>query len=1515
MPLPTPQRSSRRRGSVLILVVAVLVLLALMGTAYIATSRADRTASATSESTASVDALAKGVVDTLKTQLVNDRIDASNPAVGATLRNTATGYFAYNNAASTLRTDGLLTLSARVPVATGTTSPGDRPRWPFISSPLDASTSNPGSFANPAPNAPITAASFPGPTSTLNTFSWGRNERERRGADTNVIASVTLAADGRTYPAFFTVTNGLPQGYAIAADADGDGIADSGLSPLGTLPNADFSGITFFYGIRLIDNNSAFNANTAWTTGSDLTVAGAPGAVRNNRLFPAAIGLKESTTPREFGQLGPFAKLDPFDDEPNGFDLSAYRAGRFGQINSLANRARPVVDVDSSSGRSNLTVRRTDFQFNTQQELLYFQLARRLDFPGVHADAVDNSTFARFTPFTLAEQAQLAHGFVLAPKDVADTVYATALEKRPPIEQLLGGSLYRIAGYPSTPGLTLRIPTLAYPASQIGVRRTNPVASEWFSENFNYEVAGTGPDPLTVLNLRPLLVTQNPVAQSTTFKPLPLKAVLPPDSTYDVMHPYVPRWISGQRYNRGDIVFGRTSRVPPIPSEGQFYRSDFDGLTNSSADPASNSNHVPAGGATAARPWSIYDGPLVATKVDINTAPFGDLWRAFYLTFTSDFTIPTDTSGPFSSNGTVSHFEVPQLGNGTTNDVLTDSLEELYRGMGFSGGVATPTLARPNTASPAQNTYHPQRALRANVKDFVNTSGPNGHFTLPPAEMAKLRAAQAAANAEYLRIVNQIFSGVVPHSLTVRKIALRSSRATSADPDVAATVYSVGHFPYITEVYANNDGVSGGGANPGGYVAIELFNPYPFDISLDDWELHILPRTSGAAIPITGRATTLLLTFGPDAIRAIIPANGYLLLENYSSGADAAGTQPATIAPSPATVRPAGSGLPVTGDFRKVLTDIPVPPNALNRAYVPGLETLFGTNRGELVLLRPVNAFIIGNVQTAAPVSPRDPAQYAPVDSFDFTGFLAVSTATSDLTNYHYARRTDEWRFVYPGRYDGRSTSPLRQQGVIAREWNPIVPPGTEPIPGATLGGPSNPNANGTATYNTTFPIQIVNIGQGGFRAAVTDNSTNANSYPFGGFPRDLDILQVPFISPVRLRPISSGGPPDNVFELVSLTQDAAFAEDTDTHDNFEENVGRFTPIATPALAAAPADFSIIDDFSPQTFRHRYGFANRLLDHLTVRSSTRLNTPAVGPTSGTGQFSVANYPDSATNATRVQPVAAKPAAFTTPNAIITPDAGVQGLININTAPLPVLAAVPWVRSTDPTADRINNVLIARAIIAHRDANGPFRSIFQLNTVAGFRTLEPTLLPGMTTTPRGVEPGAAIGTVSAFTITADRSNDNGDFSPLADGTFPGNLNATPAADSNFPGTLGGTGAIASTFPLANPIGDYESQFLNLIAVSNLITTRSDTFTAYIVIEGWRNAGTSSATRVIQRRHAYILDRTGVAPGVPPQLLNMDLAAANDPTLHPVVTPFNASGPINRPVNTSVRATEIPVPSGP
>jgi len=171
--------------------------------------------------------------------------------------------------------------------------------------------------------------------------------------------------------------------------------------------------------------------------------------------------------------------------------------------------------------------------------------------------------------------------------------------------------------------------------------------------------------------------------------------------------------------------------------------------------------------------------------------------------------------------------------------------------------------------------------------------------------------------------------------------------------------------------------------------------------------------------------------------------------------------------------------------------------------------------------------------------------------------------------------------------------------------------------------------------------------------------------------------------------------------------------------------------------------------------------------------------------------------------------------------------GTQGLININTAPWRVMAAIPWARTNDVPAGvnvRLVNETLARGIALYRDGDpsagiaphGPFRSMFDLYKVPEFSFYQNQILAAQ-----------------------DPTGQQGDFMPL-----PGQVD--------------------------NVRLDYEEQYLLLNRVSNMLTTRSDTFTVYVLVQGWRGAGTPNPELVVQRRRAFTADRSGLSP------TNKDLA---------------------------------------
>ena len=219
--------------------------------------------------------------------------------------------------------------------------------------------------------------------------------------------------------------------------------------------------------------------------------------------------------------------------------------------------------------------------------------------------------------------------------------------------------------------------------------------------------------------------------------------------------------------------------------------------------------------------------------------------------------------------------------------------------------------------------------------------------------------------------------------------------------------------------------------------------------------------------------------------------------------------------------------------------------------------------------------------------------------------------------------------------------------------------------------------------------------------------------FPFGGFARNADILQVPFIGAYRLQLPTQVGTP-NFLELNPVTMDSVMAlavaqtvwneatTDTETSSaNCDpltltpagtppppapqviyayENVGRFCPL-NPIESRAGKTFSavLVDDYGSVPANWRYHFATRLLDYLTVQSPQQDCLPDVDP-AASDIVSPANsglpykYRETFFSPTWVPfPIANSTSTilngeYNNPSGATEQSAGVQGLININSAP-------------------------------------------------------------------------------------------------------------------------------------------------------------------------------------------------------------------------------------------------------
>jgi hypothetical protein len=423
-----------------------------------------------------------------------------------------------------------------------------------------------------------------------------------------------------------------------------------------------------------------------------------------------------------------------------------------------------------------------------------------------------------------------------------------------------------------------------------------------------------------------------------------------------------------------------------------------------------------------------------------------------------------------------------------------------------------------------------------------------------------------------------------------------------------------------------------------------------------------------------------------------------------------------------------------------------------------------------------------------------------------------------------------------------------------------------------------------------SFPIQLASPEFG----RVSKLGPSGNTYPFGMFAREADLLEVPFIGAytvyARDTPVASDAPLPSkplsdetghwLYEMNSVSMDSAFAEDTDTTDDYDPNallgemreqIGRFCPVrlSRPPGSTAPRvdDFAVSGDVissplrhpiatpvypvayetreSEPNFRYRYRWAADLFEQFTIRSPNDDFLPNVAPRlykTPAGAL-ITPAPEAVSNSGSVAGDTDSPDPQVRYSEDLQP---IDGLVNINTAPWKVLAALPMVLGADGRVDVQRNAELAKAIVYFRDVHdgykangkdrklyphGPFKSLFELNEVwdsrpAGARLRDPTKYPG---NPREYSFRNGFGTI--------------DFAAQAGQAPGGNEGELSANDAR---------------------SDLEKQYLVLNRISNLITTRSDSFTCYVFVMGVAHDGAADAEIKVQRRVAFIADRSGVRP---------------------------------------------------
>ena len=394
-----------RPGSVLVLVIALLVLMALIGTAFISTAHIERYSATQNTYNTQLDLFSQGVNDLAEAAMLR-KIQPSGAPFRQGTSSTATATSAYSPWESpvtdlyladrtppplfyTLPTNNYPGVTPIDPAAIG--APANQayfPPWMYITAPLNATAATPsGQFEAPyavdwngSPvQSPVTYIQYSG-TTREQALPWAIPVPQPDGTTKMFPAFVgfpvnptLMLADGKT-PAKLPI-------IALAADTDGDGIADAGFIRLG---GGQTEGATYYGAVRIVDNLAAFNASI----GMGINPYPTKGKSVPGDFFPTNINLQGMANDS-------MAKLN------------AYRFNNGAGNNGVNFNARPIDDRGTAHA---------DLTFATPYEALWTQLGCRLNNPGYNAN-----TGNKYQALPVSEGMNLAYHFCLANQSIAST--------------------------------------------------------------------------------------------------------------------------------------------------------------------------------------------------------------------------------------------------------------------------------------------------------------------------------------------------------------------------------------------------------------------------------------------------------------------------------------------------------------------------------------------------------------------------------------------------------------------------------------------------------------------------------------------------------------------------------------------------------------------------------------------------------------------------------------------------------------------------------------------------------------------------------------------------------------------------------------------------------------------------------------------------------------------------------------------------------------------------------------
>jgi hypothetical protein len=1413
-PIPTTRPPARqRRGIILVFVVVLLVLLAIMGTAYLATTRADL-----------VTLRGRGAGLSNTKPLLNNRatLDSTFEAVGTRLKKVI-GVDDVQSQSDHPAVD--YWLSSLLPTRP---NPTDNVRWPWISAPMDSTPLSPAPlFADSIltdPRYPLTRAVQLLPAAAGASLT--RRDVEIGAIDLKATARVERA---RKYPGLkFRDSTGNGSISYLAGDADGDGIADSFLMPVVLNPTAalgtidryvdDQNGVIYYYSYRVVDNSAQINLGTALSKTSDFPI---------NILGTAASDTDDPGETRELIAHVKQATGTQAVSNPNyGFFRSnvgliemlreslAIYTGQTTPNEPYEKEIRRLIDLRYPGLREKPLTTAPEYSWlmskNTANpappshvETLMYDAGTLAETGDDNANRGSNVKKVLFRSFgDMAEQLALKHptqpqSFYLGVNgsDVAmgDLASPPGAENLPSLHDKSGALLNSQIGVSSVENalwLSLRNPTPNY------VRRSDSVWN-WFPPD-QVQLWYEWTKNLDVLNKT---VENDPNYKKTGYfrfdwnqapfnspfnPPFTVAVVASPVDAIAGMTPVdLQRSIRSIVTTRNGVSASAPIRATPPPVGMPVY-------------PASNTVDLDAA------PYGEYP----ASKVSAATGTKRQLWRAYW-------------------------------------GAMTKS--------GGAGGW-----------DPVSNTSSFNSVTRySNSSDADSIGGRN---------MVLIRSAIAAVNTIDLRDADDAptgSAGAGQGDITQLDIALEEEANDPSTPKtkLIARVLGTEKRPYITEVlYANVPKDKPNPGNPAAeFFAVEIYNPHDGPIDVANYYIGLTTR-SGTTIGNGIIAAETATGASPAKIgnivsgTTIIPAGGYIIISSGGPPADVTTPAPGGAVVSVGVLPQAFATAVGAGNHELVLARRRRADN--NLTTDPYNTVTFPNDRFD-ELADSGNAVDMGNAfLRMVPIETID-MQYVRVTldaalepipvKFSYRR-LAVDPASSVTAD-------KRWRCVYGGQFFvvplvagdvGRADPATRPQFYPA--WRKFESDGT--TVGAdgkydaavlTLGthetpplSPLTPEVPTDAIHGP--PIQIQNF----------DVNTSASGHPVDRFPfgspiaRDVDILKVPFIGAYQIyRQTAGAGTPstnDDSFVLLeqnALPMDAFLAEPDPTGAFGNRAVGRFdsaqasTNWAEGLFGHISARQAPAHDFYPDVPKvkllDRNTTPNTLADDDTsdFSSVTTAKLAYVG-NDGLVKGTAADPRNAAVDVVRysVGGEDAKREGLLSEDVINLSEANVliQGKINVNTAPRVVLRMLPWVvglttgLSGDAELADVNTTV--EAILTDRDVTNPdqpFSSLTNLlSRVNAIRTA-----------------GAPLPTATSSEL-------------LLAGDLSGKTN--------------------------QPTTDLFSELYNLNRVSNLITTRSDVYTVYYTVQAWTyrpNTGGWNQvqdTRLVgERRGAFVLDRSQALPG--------------------------------------------------